>query len=383
MPASKHALQTILAAALRAADAQEAIRRHTRRQDGQLWIGGHVVDLQHADVRVIAAGKAGAAMASALLHHLGDVPTRGVVVTKHGHASGFDCGPLTVIEAGHPVPDDNSVRGGLAVCAAIADSTANTVVLACISGGASALLVTPHPGISLKTMQAVNGALLASGADITELNAVRSRLDQLKAGGLVRMAQPAQVYGLILSDVIGDPIAVIASGLTHNPAAHNVLVGNNTQSCEAAARAATALGFAARVVTTELRGEAAQTGRMIAHAIAAEPPGTALIYGGETTVTLGDAPGLGGRSQELALAAAAEGLPIWLAAFGTDGTDGPTDAAGAVALPDTLLRARAHGLDPQTALSRHDSYPFFNTLGDLIVTGPTGTNVADVVVALR
>jgi hydroxypyruvate reductase len=227
------------------------------------------------------------------------------------------------------------------------------------------------------------------------MNAVRSRLDRLKGGGLARLAAPARVIGLILSDVVGDPLEVIASGLTNDPRAQNVLVGNNTQACEAAAEAARGLGYHARIVTTQLRGEARERGADIAREIVSHPPappgnGVCLVYGGETTVTLrGD--GRGGRNQELALAAAIalaaldphDQTGALVASVGTDGTDGPTDAAGAVASPGTLQRARVLGLDAGDFLARNDSYRYFAPLGDLVMTGPTGTNVADVVVAMR
>ncbi|MFC1463450.1 MAG: glycerate kinase [Candidatus Brachytrichaceae bacterium NZ_4S206] len=400
----RDALEAIIRAALRAADPAEAIRRHVHRGSESLVVDGAAYDLcAFDDVRLIAAGKAAAPMAAEVIRLLGDRLARAVVVTKHGHLtpdlhSTPNAQPLTLIEAGHPIPDEHSLRAGEAVCAALHDCTARTLIVTCVSGGASALLVAPHAGISLNTMRAINDALLRSGAGIHEMNAVRARLDRLKGGGLVRLAQPATVIGLILSDVIGDPLDVIASGLTNDPHAHNVLVGNNAQACQAAAREAERLGCAARVVTTTLRGEAREAGAQIACALLdADPPPTArgvcLIYGGETTVTVrGD--GKGGRNQELALAAAielearrtsrrSETLRVSIAALGTDGTDGPTDAAGAIAFADTVQRARARGLDAQDYLERNDSYRFFAPLGDLIMTGPTGTNVADVIIALR
>jgi hydroxypyruvate reductase len=378
-------LDRILNAALRAADPRVAVRRHVRRDGDALFVDDVRVALPD-DVRLVAAGKAAAPMAAEMLTLLHGRSVSGVVVTKHGHVSS-DCSPLTVIEAGHPVPDEGSLRGGAAVAAAVSDTDEHTLVIACVSGGASALLVAPEPGISLRTIQAVNDALLRSGADIAEMNAVRSRIDRLKAGGLVRRAAPARVLALILSDVIGDPLDVIASGLTFEPRAHNVLVGNNPQACEAARAEAESLGLHARVVTTTLRGEARDVGAAIAGEIAAAPPGTALIYGGETTVTLRGS-GKGGRNQEAALAAAialaecGAANNCVVAALGTDGTDGPTDAAGAVARPTTVARARALGLDPADFLARNDSYVLFDRLGDLLRTGPTGTNVADVIVAI-
>jgi hydroxypyruvate reductase len=393
-------LESLIRAALRAADPAEAIHRHVRCEGESLLVDGATYDLRTWDeVRLIAVGKAAVPMAQAIAGLLGDRLSRAVVVTKYGHAtSPAPHDAMTVIEAGHPVPDENSQRGGEAVCDALRDCTARTLVLVGVSGGASALLVAPHPGISLGTLRAVNDALLRSGADIREMNAVRSRLDRLKGGGLVRMARPAQVVGLILSDVIGDPLDVIASGLTNDPYAHNVLVGNNAQACGAVAEAAGRLGFAARVITTMLQGEARERGREIARAVFESADVSLVpccsIYGGETTVTV-RGKGKGGRNQELALAAAIEWDTLRsagqltgrgdyaLAALGTDGTDGPTDAAGAFAFADTVQRARTMHLDAGDFLDRNDSYTFFNHLGDLIMTGPTGTNVADLIIVLR
>lgn len=393
-------LDAILTAALGAANPVQAIQRHVRRDRDLVRVKGQSYDLaQYDDMRLIAVGKAAVPMAGATLALVGDHVSRAVVVTKYGHLAGHAWLANTprdfvLIESGHPVPDENSLRAGEAVCAALAGCAARTLVVACISGGASALVIAPHAGISLNTMRAINDALLKSGADIREMNIVRSRLDRLKGGGLARMAAPGQVLGLILSDVIGDPLDVIASGLTNDPRAHNALVANNTQACEAAALAAREMGFDTAIVTTELRGEARERGQEIAQellALRARHPTRPIcrIYGGEPTVTVrGD--GKGGRNQELALAAAmtlaqsdttTAGL-LAVASLGTDGTDGPTDAAGAYAMPDTLARARALGLDAQDYLTRNDSYHFFQRLGDLIVTGPTGTNVADIVVAL-
>lgn len=387
---------TLIQAALAAVAPDEAIRRHVHCHNDTLSVDDRTYGLQGKEVRLIAIGKAAVPMATMMLDILGSHIQHGVIVTKYEHVSeaarakiAAHPAKLTVIESAHPVPDENSLRAGLTVCAALENCTADTIVIACVSGGASALQVAPHSGISLKTMRAINDALLRSGADITEMNAVRSRLDRLKAGGLVRMAQPAQVIGLILSDVIGDPLAVIASGLTHDPLAYNVLVGNNAQACEAAAAQARALGYHARIVTTQMLGEARERGVEIARALMTETATEArqcLIFGGETTVTIRGA-GKGGRNQELALAAATAlaadttGRAFTVIALGTDGTDGPTDAAGAIASQSTIARAQALGLDAQHSLAHNDSYHFFQALGDLIMTGPTGTNTADVVIA--
>lgn len=384
------AISDCLRAALAAADPAAAVLRHARREGGDLVLAdGARRDLRAGAVTLIAAGKAAWPMAEAALALVADRLARAVVVTKHGHlppdAARRMPGGADLIEAGHPVPDEDSLRGGAAVADAVTGLKPGDTVIVCVSGGASALLLAPYPGISLRVARAVNEALLRSGADITEMNAVRSRLDRLKAGGLVRLAAPAAVVGLVVSDVVGDSLDVIASGLTHDPRARNALVASNGQACEAAAAAARERGYAARVVTTALSGEAREAAARIAADLDAALPKTALIYGGETTVTLRGG-GKGGRNQELALAAAfalrgKTGRVI--ASFGTDGTDGPTDAAGAIADGGSLDRAAALGLDAEAALAGHDAYPFFAALGDLIMTGPTGTNVADVVIAAR
>ena len=384
----------LIQAILQAVDPASAVQRHISLHGTVLRIDGRDYDLTGKDIRLIAVGKASVPMAQAMQTLLGARINRSVVVTKYGHVSQTSNvkrhepavnDRWSIIEAAHPVPDDNSLRAGELICEALQDSRENTLVIVCVSGGASALCVAPQPGISLKTMQAINEALLRSGADIREMNAVRSRLDRLKAGGLVRMASPAEVIGLILSDVIGDPLDVIASGLTQEAAAYNVLVGNNTQACAAAQIELGRQGYQARIVTTQMRGEARERGVEIAHAIADEAPSSALIYGGETTVTL-HGNGNGGRCQELALAAASVMHPqsgSSIMAFGTDGTDGPNDAAGAIVNDTTIARARQIGLNAQAYLDNNDSYTFFEKLGDLIKTGPTGTNVADVIIALR
>jgi hydroxypyruvate reductase len=388
----KPQIDQLIGVTLHAVDPAEAIRRHVSRDGVMLHVDGTSYDTRGYDeVVLVSVGKAAVPMANAAYELIEDKLSNGVVVTKYGHLDATS--PLlreprmVCMESAHPVPDEQSLAAGERVIAALAHCTPRTLVLACISGGASALMISPHPGIRLRTMQAINDALLRCGADIREMNLVRSHLERLKDGGLVRLAQPGQVLGLILSDVIGDPLDVIASGLTNEPRAHNVLVANNAQACAAAAQAAAYLGYQPQIVTTELRGEARERGREIALAILQAPAHTCLIYGGEPTVTL-RGQGKGGRNQELALAAALElhaqaDSAACIIALGTDGTDGPTDAAGALALPDTVARARALGLDAADHLARNDSYPFFAALGDLLMTGPTGTNVADVIIALR
>jgi glycerate 2-kinase len=370
-------------------------------------------------------------MARSIHTLLGSRIAKGLVITKYDHLgdlklpANWEC-----IESAHPVPDDLSLAAGNRVCEFLADCTAQTLVLACISGGASALVIAPREwsalitlltnpataaispetqslietallnksidlttidpalNITLPALQAIGTALLASGLSIEKINAVRSQIDRLKAGGLVDLAGTGQVIGLILSDVIGDPIAAIASGLTNHFNADNILVGNNCQACEAVAKAASELGYNPQIVTTEWEGEAQFRGVEIAREIVSKPPKTVLIYGGETTVNLPrNCLGKGGRNQELGLAAAIEladhHVPAWVITLATDGTDGPTDAAGVTVNETTIDRSLALGLDAQMALDRHDSYPFFHQLGDLHLIGATGTNVADITIAIR
>ena len=315
------------------------------------------------------------------------------------------------------------------------------LVLVVISGGGSALLELPRPGVSLADLRQTNGVLLRSGAAIHELNLIRTQLSQLKGGGLARLAHPARTLSLILSDVVGNPLASIASGptvvearpepsaalavveryglrdqlpagvlhyLTHGtgpllgdaPQVDNRLVGSNRQAGEAAAAAARDLGFAAEWLADDWQGEARDLGRRFAELVCRAPGPSPLrqraspfaedqrprcyVAGGESTVTVRGA-GRGGRNQEAALAAAQvlDSLPnTAVATIATDGVDGPTDAAGALVTGDTLRRARALGLDVARALAENDSYPCLEALGALLFTGPTGTNVGDLLVGL-
>ena len=382
----------IVQSTLMAVDPSMAIMRHLYRDGRRLFLDNDVYDLAGFDnIILISVGKAAIPMALTVQKVLLGVLTKGIVITKYGHSGTASAlandSRITVLESAHPVPDENSLRAGLNVTDMLSALTERTLVIACISGGASALMISPHPGIHLRTLQAINEALLGCGADITEMNAIRSRLEQLKGGGLVRLAAPATVVGLILSDVIGDPLNVIASGLTNHPDARNILIANNTQACEAACQQAQNLGYKSRIVTTQLQGEACERGDEIATAIMSSAPGTCLIYGGEPTVTI-HGTGKGGRNQELVLAAAMAfanqpDTPCCITAIGTDGTDGPTDAAGAIAFSNTVSKAFNLGLDAETYLLDNNSYYFHRQLNNLITTGPTGTNVADVVITIR
>lgn len=432
-----HAL-AIFAAALRAVDPAAAVRRHLHRAGDTLWAGEHRYDLRRYDrVLLVGAGKAGAPMAAAVEEVLGDRLTDGVVVVKRGY--GGPTRVVALVEAGHPVPDEAGVQGGERIAQLLSEASERDLVIAVISGGGSALLTWPAPGITLADLQALTNALLRSGATINEINTVRKHLDRAKGGGLARLAQPAEVLTLVLSDVVGDPLDAIASGPTvpdpttfadaaaildrfglwpqTPPAiaawlraglagqvaetpkpgdplfarARVVVVGSNALAAEAALAEAAARGFEALLLTTELEGEAREVARALA-AIAREealrgrplPRPACLIAGGETTVTV-RGPGRGGRNQELALSAALKlaGLAdVLLLSAATDGTDGPTDAAGAVADGTTLARAEALGMSALAFLDANDSYPFFDQLGDLLRTGPTNTNVNDLVIIL-
>jgi glycerate 2-kinase len=432
----RETIQAVQAAALAAVDPGDAVRRHVRREGEWLVVAGQTYDLAAFDrVWVVGGGKAATAMAAALYDLLGARLSGGLVVTKYGHTDPvLDTGPVEVVEAGHPLPDAAGVVGARRIAALLAGATERSLVLAPISGGGSALLTLPAEGLSLADLQATTDLLLRCGATIVELNAVRKHLSAIKGGGLARLAAPAPVVSLILSDVVGDPLETIASGPTapdpstfagtwavlarydlveQVPAAvrarlraglgaeipdtpkpgdplferiQNVVIGSNRLAAEAAVEAARARGLNALLLSTFVEGEAREVAR-VAAALAKEvvrydrpvPRPACLLWGGETTVTV-RGKGKGGRNQELALAAALalEGwLGVVLVALGTDGTDGPTDAAGAVATGQTVARARALGLDAAAHLADNDAYPFFDALDDLVHTGPTGTNVND------
>ena len=424
----------IFGAAVQAVDPAAAIHRHMKREGARLTIGGEVLDLAAVrQIVVIGLGKAGASMAVAVEEILGERIQRGVVVTKYGHVQ-----PMKTIrlhEAGHPVPDEAGIAGAQAILDCVKGLGPEDLVLVLISGGGSALTPAPVGGISLAEKQALTKALLACGADIREMNILRKHISRIKGGQLARAAQPAQVRTLILSDIVGDPLDAIASGPTvPDPTTYadalgildkyrirqeipaeirthleagaagklsetpkptdplfarvkSLMVASNIQALEAAKAEAQRLGLRAMILSSFVEGETRDVARMHA-ALALEvrasgnpvTPPVCFITGGETTVTL-KGKGKGGRNQEFALAAALDiaGLrDVVVLSAGTDGTDGPTDAAGAIADGDTLERAVAAGLKPRAALDGNDAYPFFERLSDLIITGPTRTNVMDV-----
>ena len=376
---------------------------------------------------VIGAGKSAAVMAAALEDAWPDVELTGVVVTRYGHLA--QTRRLRVIEANHPVPDDNSELGAQSVLEAVQGLGPNDLVIALISGGGSALMALPVNGLTLADKQAVNRALLASGATISEMNAVRKHLSRIKGGRLAAAAAPAHVVTLAISDVPGDDPAVIASGPTvpdpttfsdarsiiarygvalppavaarlqeeadETPKPGQLshtefrMIATPSMALRAAAEEASRLGLSPLILGDALEGESREVGTVMAgiaksvamHGQPIQRPAV-LLSGGETTVSIGpEGAGRGGRNTEflLALAVALGGTQgIWAIAGDTDGIDGTEDAAGAFVAPDTLTRARSAGLDPHGVLDAHDSYGLFDAIGDLVRTGPTLTNVNDI-----
>ena len=434
-------LVRIREAGLRSVDPARAVQAHLHLAEGRLWIAGTPLELaQRQRILVLAVGKAAIPMAQAAGEILGAALTAGIVVTKTGHAAGAVLSPaLRVFEAEHPTPGVTGQQAATEIIRLLADVTPQDLVLVLLSGGASALLPAPAEGLTLEDLQATTTLLLRSGATIVELNAVRKHLSRLKGGQLARLAAPAPVAALILSDVVGDPLDVIASGpTTPDPTTYadawrileryklllrvpeavqrhlaagvagklpetpksddpcfaqvqNHVIASNRAAAQAAAQAATESGYRALLLSTFVEGEAREVAKVAVALMRSVrqhgdpfPPPACLLWGGETTVTVRGS-GTGGRNQELALAAALalDGLPhAALMALATDGTDGPTDAAGAVVDGETAARARALGLDLHTALDNNDAYPALDAVDALLRTGPTGTNVNDLLVML-
>ena len=399
----------ILAAALEAVDPFKAVQKYLPAVEGR--------------VLGLGIGKAAIPMMDALAQR---IPlSGGLAVTKF--APGLSRRLFTVIEGGHPIPDARSLYAGERVLEFVSALDEDDTLICLISGGGSALVTAPH--VPLEDLQTLTYLLLSSGAPIDEINTLRRQLDRLKGGGLAR-ASKARIISLILSDVIGNPLEAIASGPTvpdpttkedalailkkyniekqvpvsvrqflesgsllsefqeqvlglHN--IQNIIIGDNKLAAQAALLQAEHEGFPAEILTNGLQGEAREVGvdlaRRLRVSVSTKPRPFCLIAGGETTVTI-KSNGKGGRNQELALAAVNELRDLKdgiLISFATDGDDGPTDAAGAVVTGESARRAEALGLDATSYLSRNDSYPFFHALGDLLKTGPTGTNVNDLV----
>ena len=412
---ARAALRAVFDAAVAAADPRRMLAAHLPAKPRGRCI-------------VVGAGKSAAVMAAALEAAWPDVALSGAVVTRYGHA--VPTQHIEVIEASHPVPDANSERGARRLLELVRGLGPDDLVLALMSGGGSALLALPAPGLTLADKQAVNRALLACGATITEMNTVRKHLSAIKGGRLALAAAPARVVTLAISDVPDDDPAVIASGptvadattfadaralvarfaldlppqviarLTHDddetpkpgslPGTEFRLIATPAMALHQAAETARGFGLSALILGDALEGESRELGTILAgiarsvryHGLPLAAPAL-LLSGGETTVTLAGSgkPGRGGRNTEflLGLAVGLAASPgIWAAAGDTDGIDGTEDAAGAIVTPDTLARAAAAGLSARASLAAHDSYSLFDAIGDLIRTGPTLTNVNDI-----
>lgn len=437
-------LMAIFNSALSAADPYHAVRRVLRRDGNTVYAGDSGYNLDDFErIIVVGAGKAAARMAAAVEDVLGDALDGGIVIVKYGHGAALKT--VELIEAAHPIPDEEGAQGTKRILDLLRGADEKTFVVCLLSGGGSALLVAPLPGVTLEDKQKTTDVLLRAGANITELNTVRKHLSAVKGGRLAEAAHPASLLTLILSDVMGDRLDVIASGPTvpdrtsfrdalsvihayslersipdsvfsvlHMGVAgvlpdtpkegavffqktRNNIIGSIRQSLDAAREKALELGFEPELITSELQGEAkdaagylASQAKRVRSALHPGDKPRCLLAGGETTVTVKRS-GRGGRNQELALTFAREisGMEgITLLSAGTDGTDGPTDAAGALVNSETWSRARAVGLDPAVFLENNDSYSFFSKL-DLqaneklhIKTGPTGTNVMDLQIIL-
>jgi hydroxypyruvate reductase len=419
----KHALQ-IFRAALQAADPQVAVLRHLKFDGKTLVAGRRRYGLSQFDrVHVIGAGKASAAMARALERLLGRRIAGGLINVKD--TGGIRLRRIMLNESGHPVPDERGAEGAQRIAAIARAAGPRDLLICLISGGASALMPAPAPPVTLSEKQELTRRLLASGATIHEINTVRKHISGIKGGQLARLAWPATTIALILSDVIGDDLDVIGSGPTVGDRStvadvarilekyripplsavretpkpgdpvfsrvQNLIVGSNRQAIDAAAVQARASGYRTLVLSTFIEGETRDIALMHAAIVKEIMAGgrplrlpACILSGGETTVTI-RGNGLGGRNQEFVLAAAIalEGFrPAIIFSAGTDGSDGPTDAAGALADESTIPRARALQLDPRDYLANHDSYHFFEKLEALVKTGPTGTNVMDVRILL-
>ena len=433
----RQSAKKIWEAALNAANPATRIRNFVRVTGGLVSVAGKEMPIRGRLI-VIGAGKAAARMAQVIEELLGKHITAGLVVTKYGH--GLPLQRVQLVEAGHPIPDAAGVRGVQQTRELLKELSADDIVLCLISGGGSALWPAPAEGVTLEEKQEVTSLLLRAGADIREINAVRKHLSSLKGGQLAKWAAPARVISFIMSDVIGDPLDFIASGPTApdttsfsdalgvvqkyglrlpmavidrfqqgarggiadtpkpgDPVFKNVdnhIIANNQLLIEAARAKARELKLNTLILGTEIEGEAKDAGRFFA-ALAREidrsgnplKPPACILAAGETTVTV-HGNGLGGRNQEMALAWAISmasrppNRPSCFASVATDGTDGPTAAAGGLVDPATCSRAVERGLMPSKYLQRNDSFNFLNATGDLIVTGPTQTNLMDLQILL-
>ena len=426
----------IFNAAIKAADPGNAVRHYVHVTDAAIEVADKIYSLaKFINIFILGAGKAAVPMAQALEALLGDRVTGGIVVTPYGQASPL--AKVNVIQAAHPIPDRAGVEGARQIAAIARQAKADDLIFFLLSGGGSALLPSPVDDLSMADKQEITQLLLRSGATIGETNTLRRHLSQIKGGRLARLGYPAQMVALLVSDVVGDVLQDIASGPTApDPSRYadcwkiiekyrlagsipdsirgildrgirgeiaetvkeedvaftkvqNLIIASNRLATEAARLHAESLGYSSSVLSNRIEGESREMAKrqvaMLKKILSERPPKpVCFISGGETTVTVrGD--GTGGRNQEFALAAALELVDVQRAAVlsaGTDGIDGPTDAAGAIIDGTTVPRGRSRGYDAEQFLARNDAYNFLRATGDLLFTGPTHTNVMDIQVML-
>ncbi|USH00033.1 glycerate kinase [Thermococcus argininiproducens] len=424
---------TLMKDAIRSADPYEAVRRVLKFENERIIVKGEVFQIK-GKIYVLAFGKAACAMAKAIEDVLGDKITEGIAITKYGYA--LPMSKIKVIEAGHPIPDENSMRGAQLGIELAKKVEEDDILLVLISGGGSALFMLPEEGISLEDKMKTNELLLKSGAKIYEINTVRKHISKVKGGKLAKLVK-GTLISLILSDVVGDPLEAIASGPTvkdpttfqdayrilnlYNvwdklpesvkrhielgirgekeetlkedlPNVHNFLIASNALACETAKKKAEEMGISAHILTTTLEGEAREVaivfGSIIEEIYHRGRPFVrpcVLIAGGETTVTIEGESGLGGPNQEFALSIARKisGLRgVAVLAMDTDGTDGPTDAAGGLVDSYTLETLKERGIDAEEFLKAHNAYEALKEAKALLLTGPTRTNVNSIIIAV-
>ena len=349
------------------------------------------------DWNVVAIGKAAGAMSQGACDVLGERMATAIVVTKPGHCPELVArdNRVRLRESAHPVPDERSLGAGQAVADFVSGLPENAQVLFLVSGGASSLVELPAPGVTLGDIQEVNSRALGAGVGIGEINARRRALSRLKGGGLAVLAGRRRSLALMISDVPGDDPAVIGSGLLHAASREGAgaipeipfrIVATVRQACRAAGRCGTAAGLKVRIARGRFSGNALRLGQRFARAVELADEGTLLVWGGESTVRLPAHPGIGGRNQHLALASAialAGRSDVALLAAGTDGIDGVSQDAGGLVDGATCERGSDAGLDARVCLARADAGTFLEAAGDLVHTGPTLTNVGDIVLGLR
>ncbi len=436
----KDEIRAVLEAMFKRVDPGQAVQKAIQHHQDEIFIQSaiHTIKAQQR-IHIFGLGKAAQTMAAGVKAALAELPFNGALITKHSneYLEKYLLPEIHTFVGDHPVPTIRSYNAVNASLKTLGHMQSEDVVICLISGGGSSLAILPREGISVDDYQKVTRSLLECGATIQEINVIRQRLDQFKGGGLIKLLSPANIITLILSDVVGDPLDIIASGPTVAPISdimkaeyilkkyalvkkipssvlkylfddefqerdthslvninpdryiENIMIGNNTSAAQAACDTARKLGFTTRIMDNRLQGEASDTGSKLGAFLREEIKKRknsidkcCWIFGGETTVTI-HGNGKGGRNQELALSAAREiaGLSnAGVLSIATDGEDGPTDAAGAFVTGETMMKGQQAGLEIETYLKNNDAYPYLEKVGGLIKTGPSGTNVNDLVI---